>query len=48
MQLNQQGTGMTTQTQELVEYLRQKVISKDSAIQYSNRPEELLNIIKNM
>ena len=48
MQLNQQATGMTTQTQELVEYLRQKVISKDSAVQYSNRPEELLNIIKNM
>jgi len=47
MQLNQQATGMTTQTQELVEYLKQKVISKDSAIQYSNRPEELLNIIKN-
>lgn len=48
MQLNQTATGMTTQTQELVEYLRQKVISKDSAIQYSNRPEELMNIIKNM
>lgn len=48
MQLNQQATGMTTQTQELVEYLRQKIISKDSAVQYSNRPEELLNIIKNM
>jgi len=48
MQLNQQGTGMTTQTQELVEYLRQKIISKESAIQYSNRPEELMNIIKNM
>jgi len=48
MQLNQQGTGMTTQTQELVEYLRQRVISKDSALQFSNRPEELLNIIKNM
>lgn len=48
MQLNQQATGMTTQTQELVEFLRQKIISKDSAVQYSNRPEELLNIIKNM
>jgi len=48
MQLNQQATGMVTQTQELVEYLRQKVISKESAIQYSNRPDELLNVIKNM
>ncbi len=48
MQLNQQATGMVTQTQELVEYLRQKVISKESAIQFSNRPDELLNVIKNM
>ena len=48
MQLNQQATGMVTQTQELVEYLRQKAISKESAIQYSNRPDELLNVIKNM
>jgi len=48
MQLNQLQTGMVTQTQELVEYLKQKVITKDSAIQYSNRPDELLNVIKNM
>lgn len=48
MQLNQQQTGMVTQTQELVEYLRQKAISKESALQYSNRPDELLNVIKNM
>ncbi len=48
MQLNQQATGMVTQTQELVEYLRQKMITKENAIQYSNRPDELLNVIKNM
>lgn len=48
MQLNQQQTGMCTQTQEIVEYLRQRIISKENAIQYSNRPEELLNIIKNL
>ncbi len=48
MQLNQQQTGMVTQTQELVEYLRQKAISRESALQYSNRPDELLNVIKNM
>lgn len=48
MQLNQQQTGMVTQTQELVDYLRQKMISKESALQYSNRPDELLNVIKNM
>jgi twitching motility protein PilT len=48
MQLNQTQTGMVTQTQELVEYLRQKVISKESALQFSNRPDELMNVIKNL
>jgi twitching motility protein PilT len=48
MQLNQQQTGMCTQTQEIVEYLKQRIISKENAIQYCNRPEELLNIIKNL
>lgn len=48
MQLNQQATGMTTQTQELVEFLRKKLISKDTAIQYSNKPDELLRVIESM
>ncbi|MDP3301694.1 MAG: type IV pilus twitching motility protein PilT [Sulfuricurvum sp.] len=48
MQLNQTSTGMTTQTQELVEFLRKKMISKDTAIQYSNKPDELLRIIESM
>ena len=48
MQLNQANTGMVTQTQELVDFIRQKMISKEMAIQYSNRPDELLNVIKNM
>lgn len=48
MQLNQQATGMTTQTQELVEFLRKKIVSKDTAIQYSNKPDELLRIIESM
>ena len=48
MQLNQTSTGMTTQTQELVEYLRKKLISKDTAIQYSNKPDELLRVIESM
>ena len=47
MQLNQLNTGMVTQTQELVDFLKQKLITKDDAIQYSNRPDELINIIKN-
>jgi twitching motility protein PilT len=45
MQLNQQGTGMTTQTQEIVDFLRKKLISKDTAMQYSNKPDELQRII---
>lgn len=48
MQLNQTSTGMTTQTQELVEFLRKKLISKDTAIQYSNKPDELIRIIETM
>lgn len=48
MQLNQTSTGMTTQTQELVEFLRKKLISKDTAIQYSNKPDELIRIIDSM
>jgi len=45
MQLNQQQTNMTTQTQELLEYLRQRIVTKDDAIQYSNRPDELLRAL---
>jgi twitching motility protein PilT len=45
MQLNQQGTGMTTQTQEIVDFLRKKIISKDTAMQYSNKPDELQRVI---
>jgi twitching motility protein PilT len=48
MQLNQQGTGMTTQTQEIVDYLRKKIVSKDIAMQYSNKPDELQRIIDTM
>ncbi len=45
MQLNQAETQMVTQTQEMVEYLRKKMISRDDAIQFSNRPEELIKAI---
>ncbi len=48
MQLNQQGTSMTTQTQELVEFLRKKIVSKETALQFSNKPDELLRIIGSM
>jgi twitching motility protein PilT len=48
MQLNQTSTGMTTQTQELVEFLRKKLVSKDTAIQYSNKPDELMRVIESL
>ncbi len=48
MQLNQQETNMTTQTQELAELLRKQVITKENAIAYSNRPEELIKVISSM
>jgi len=48
MQLNQQETHMTTQTQQLIELLRKKVISKENAIKSSNRPEELMKLIANL
>jgi twitching motility protein PilT len=45
MQLNQQGTGMVTQTQELIALLRKKIVSKEDAIQFSNKPDELAHAI---
>lgn len=42
MQLNQQTTGMVTQTQELLEFLQKKVITKEHAVMFSNRPDELM------
>jgi twitching motility protein PilT len=45
MQLNQQETKMTTQTQQLVDLLQKKTITKENAIKNSNRPEELIKLI---
>ncbi len=45
MQLNQASTGMITQTQELEEFLNKKLITREDAIQYANRPDELLRQI---
>ncbi|NOX16114.1 MAG: type IV pilus twitching motility protein PilT [Epsilonproteobacteria bacterium] len=45
MQLNQQKTGMITQTQSMVKNLKAKLITKDSAIRFSTQPQELLNSI---
>ncbi len=48
MQLNQKETNMTTQTEELLELLREKKITKENAIKNSNRPEELIKVIENL
>ena len=45
MQLNQQETKMTTQTQQLMDLLGKNIISKENAIKNSNRPEELIKLI---
>ncbi|OQX72788.1 MAG: type IV pili twitching motility protein PilT [Campylobacteraceae bacterium 4484_4] len=42
MQLGQGGTGMQTQTQVMLKYVREGVISRDNAIQYSNKQDELI------
>ena len=46
MQLNQQETKMQTQTQELLSLVQKRVISKANALQNSNRPEELIKLIR--
>jgi twitching motility protein PilT len=41
MQLNQAQTGMQTQTQVLVEAVREGLITKETALEYSTKLEEL-------
>jgi twitching motility protein PilT len=41
MQLGQGDTGMQTQTQALVKFLKEGKISRDTAMQFANKPEEL-------
>lgn len=48
MQLNQSETHMTTQTDQLVNLLRKRVISKETAITASNRPEEFIKIVNDL
>jgi len=43
MQLNQQKTGMITQTQAMMRNLKSNFITKEDAIRYSTQPQELLN-----
>jgi twitching motility protein PilT len=45
MQLGQGETGMQTQSQVMVKLFKSGLITKDHAIQYSNKPDELKKII---
>ncbi len=45
MQLNQMKSGMRTQTQSMVEAIRQNLIDKNTAIRFSTQPQELANLI---
>ena len=42
MQLNQSETGMQTQTQVMLKSYKNNLISKSSALQYSNRPDDII------
>ena len=48
MQLNQQETFMTTQTQQLFDLVTQNSITKENALKSSNRPDELLKMLANL
>ena len=45
MQLNQMKTGMKTQTQSMVEAIKNKLIDKDIALRFSTQPQELTNLV---
>lgn len=45
MQLNQQETGMSTQTQAMVKAIRGGLITKENAIRYSTNTQELINVV---
>ncbi len=47
MQLNQNETGMRTQTQEIMELLTKNTITKENAIKSSNRLDELKKVMEN-
>ena len=45
MQLNQMKSGMRTQTQSMVDAIRNNLIDKNTAIRFSTQPQELSNLI---
>lgn len=46
MQLGQEDSGMQTQTQALLKYIREGKISREVALQYANKPDELSKAIR--
>jgi len=46
MQLGQGDTGMRTQTQNIVDNIKNGIISKENGLQYSNTPSEVLKSIR--
>lgn len=48
MQLGQQQSGMQTQTKVLQKLLLNRIIDKETALKFSNRPEELMSFIKKL
>ncbi len=45
MQINQMKTGMKTQTQSMVEAIKNSLIDKQTALRFSTQPQELSNLI---
>ncbi len=45
MQLGQEATGMQTQTQILKQFVLDGIVDRETAIQFSNKPDELKNVI---
>ena len=45
MQLNQQSTGMITQTQSMVKAIRANQIAKETALRYSTNLQELIGVV---
>lgn len=48
MQLNQQVTGMQTQTQVLLKLLKNKMVTKEDALRFSNKPDEFKKAIETL
>jgi twitching motility protein PilT len=46
MQLGQGDSGMQTQTQALVKFMKDGKVSRDVAMQYANKPDELAKAIQ--